>query len=108
MISNAISTSSERKIISALTDVFIGQFVCQADPLRLMLDGSSIDNGLLELLHDGLMDGVALRSTSAKGDSGEAGDHNTHKILDRTRRFPEDDRRAIIRRFTFRLGVYPP
>jgi hypothetical protein len=32
----------------------------QTDPLRLMLYRASIDNGLLELLHNGLMDGIAL------------------------------------------------
>ena len=32
----------------------------QTNPLRLMFHGESIDNGMLERLHNGLMDGIAL------------------------------------------------
>lgn len=34
------------------TDVLISQLVCQTNPLRLMLHGRTIYDGMLELLND--------------------------------------------------------
>lgn len=42
------------------TDIFIRKLVGEADSLRLVLDRLSVDDGALELLDDGPMDGVAL------------------------------------------------
>ena len=44
------------------TYVFIGQLVGEPDPLRLVFHRLAIDNGRLELLGDGPVDGVALGS----------------------------------------------
>jgi hypothetical protein len=46
--------------ICGLTDVFVGQLVGQAHTLRLMLDGTTVNNGVLELFDDGFVDGIAL------------------------------------------------
>lgn len=43
-----------------LTDVFVRKLVGEADSLRLVLDRLAIDDGALELLDDGPMDGVTL------------------------------------------------
>ena len=43
------------------TDVLVCEFVTESDPLWLMLDGLAIDDCSLELLHNGPMDGIALR-----------------------------------------------
>ena len=45
-----------------LTDIFVCKLVRQAYPLRLMLHGLSVYNGMFELLHDCLMDGIALNT----------------------------------------------
>ena len=42
------------------TNVFVGELVCETDSLRLVLDGLAVDDGALELLNDGPMDGIAL------------------------------------------------
>lgn len=34
------------------TDILIGQFVCQTNPLRLMLHGRTVYDGMFELLDD--------------------------------------------------------
>ena len=43
-----------------LTDIFICEFVRKADPLRLMLDGLPVHDGMFELLHNCLVDSIAL------------------------------------------------
>jgi len=43
-----------------LTDILICQFVSQSYSLRLMLDRLPVDDGMLELLDDRFVDGVAL------------------------------------------------
>ena len=45
-----------------LTYVFILEFMCQSHPLRLMFDRAAIHDGMLKLLHDRLVDGIALCS----------------------------------------------
>ena len=45
-----------------LTDIFVGQFVSQSNPLGLMLHRSPVDNRLAELLDDGLVDSVTLHA----------------------------------------------
>jgi hypothetical protein len=47
-------------ILKTLTDVFVCKFVRQSDSLRLVFDRASIDNGMLELLNNGFVNGVAL------------------------------------------------
>ena len=42
------------------TNVLVGELVGETDSLRLVLDRLAIDDGALELLDDGPMDGVAL------------------------------------------------
>ena len=49
-----------RWIIWRLTDVFIGKFVGQTHPLRLVLHRLSIHDRVLELLHDSFVDSIAL------------------------------------------------
>lgn len=44
----------------ALTNVFICELVRKAHPLRLVLHGLSIHDGMLELLNNRLVNGVAL------------------------------------------------
>lgn len=44
----------------ALTNVFICKLVRKANSLRLMLYRLTIHNCMLELLHDGLVDSIAL------------------------------------------------
>lgn len=44
----------------ALTDVFVGEFVGQADPLGLMLHRPAVHDRGLELGDDGLVNGIAL------------------------------------------------
>ena len=45
-----------------LTDVLVAELVGQTHPLRLMLYGLSIHNRVLELLHDSLVNSIALTS----------------------------------------------
>jgi hypothetical protein len=45
-----------------ITNVFIRQFMGQANTLRLMLNRTTVYNGMFELFNNGLMDGVALYS----------------------------------------------
>lgn len=44
----------------SLTDILICKFVSKTDSLWLMLHGTTIDDSMLELLHDRLVDCVAL------------------------------------------------
>lgn len=43
-----------------LTDIFVGKLVGEPHTLRLMFHRLAIHNRLLELLDDGLVNGVAL------------------------------------------------
>lgn len=43
-----------------LTDVFVRKLMRQADTLGLMLDRFAVHDGVLELLHNGFVDGVTL------------------------------------------------
>ena len=49
-----------RRVFWALTDVLIGKFVGQTHPLWLMLHRLSIHDRVLELLHDSLVNSIAL------------------------------------------------
>jgi len=54
------------------TDILVSQFVRETNTLRLVLDGLAIDDGLLKLLGDCTMNGVALdkgESAHAPGES---------------------------------------
>lgn len=44
----------------SLTDIFVCEFMREADPLRLMLHGLTIHNCMFELFHNGLVNGIAL------------------------------------------------
>ena len=46
--------------VSRLTDILICELMRQADSLRLMFDRTTIDNGVFELLHNSLVNGVTL------------------------------------------------
>ena len=63
------ATSSQHGIKSGrhrnLTDIFVGQLVRQADPLRLVLHGPAVYDSLFELLDDGFVDSIALICVSA-------------------------------------------
>jgi hypothetical protein len=48
--------------VCPITNIFIRQFMGQANTLRLMLNGTTVYNGMFELFNNGLMDGVALYS----------------------------------------------
>ena len=56
------AAENQRPVRWQLTDVFVRQLVGQTDPLRLVLDRLAVHNGVLELLNDGLVDGIALSS----------------------------------------------
>lgn len=43
------------------TNIFVRQLMSQSYPLRLVLDGLAIHNGVLELLNDGLVDSITLQ-----------------------------------------------
>lgn len=58
-VDQSIHPSSPRPKES-LTDVFVRKLMGEPDSLWLMLHRSSIHDGLLELLNDGFMNGVAL------------------------------------------------
>lgn len=42
------------------TDIFVCKLVGKAHALWLMLDRLAVDDGVLEILHNGLVDGVTL------------------------------------------------
>ena len=46
--------------LQVLTDVFVGHLMGKTNSLRLMLNRLSIYNGMLKLVHDRLVDGIAL------------------------------------------------
>ena len=51
-------------LFGRLTDILIRQLMRKAHSLRLMLHRLSIDNGVLELLNDLFVNGVALGPVS--------------------------------------------
>lgn len=53
MWKSEVGVGTERAI---RTDIFVTEFVREADSLRLMLDGLAIDDGNLEVLCNGAMD----------------------------------------------------
>lgn len=76
--------------------------------LRLMLDRGAIDDGMLELLDDGLVDGVTLWTTSASPpEAGRAGSVVTYKIFDGAGGGAQHHRRAIIRQLSLGLRIDP-
>ena len=54
----AHSTNTNPKTKGQHTDILITQLMRQPDLLRLMLDTLAINNSPLEVLHNGLMNGV--------------------------------------------------
>jgi hypothetical protein len=48
-----------------LTNVFVGKLVTESYTLRLVLNGFAIHDGLTELLDDGLVNSIALRSSAS-------------------------------------------
>lgn len=63
MIVTADSQDETRRwTFGTLTDVLISKLMGQTHPLRLMFYGLSIHNRMLELLHDGFVNSVALTS----------------------------------------------
>lgn len=55
-----VSILASDHVWAQLTDIFISQLVRQPNALRLMLDRFAIYNSNLELLGNGLVNGVAL------------------------------------------------
>src|SRR3954470_6262978 len=93
------------------TDVFVGELVGEADSLRLVLDGLSVDDGTLELLNDGPMDGIALLlgcwsacvTSTFRGKHGKGG--RAYKVFDGALVGAEDDGRRVVWHLALGLGV---
>lgn len=54
--------TTERNGHGPLTYVFVREFVAQSDSLWLMLDGTTVNDGMLEGLNDRFVDRIALSS----------------------------------------------
>lgn len=90
------------------TDIFVRQLVGEADSLRLVLDRLAVDDGALELLDNGPMDGVALLlgcwSACVSGVNTEKGER-AYKVFDRALVGAEDDGRRVVWHLALGLGV---
>ena len=83
----------------------------QANTLRLMLNRTTVYNGMFELFNNGLMDGVALYShtgqpnlLSSRQDGGYMG---THKIFDCRGVLPQNNWRTVVWLLALWLGINP-
>lgn len=82
-----VSAAIYARLVGELTDILVGELVGQAYALRLMFHGFAIDYCMLELLHNSLVDRVALaqvRWTKLRWRDA------AHKILNRTCSFPQN------------------
>jgi hypothetical protein len=86
-----------------LTDVLVGELVCQAYALWLMLDRLAVDYCLSELLYDGLVDRVALCALLAS--LPPLPKIKTYKVLHCASRRPEHDGSGIVGHFALGLRV---
>lgn len=65
----------------------------------------SIHDSVLELLHDGFVDSIALTFYQHRQMNQES---TTYKILDATSVLPQHDRRVVVWRLAFRLRIDTP
>ena len=82
----------------------------QANTLRLMLNRTTVYNGMFELFNNGLMDGVALYSYTGQPlvvKSSGWGYMGTHKIFDCRGVLPQNNRRTVVWLLALWLGINP-
>lgn len=87
-----------------LTNILIIQFVTQAYPLRLVLDGFAVHNSRLKLLYNRPVDGVTLKDVLVGSRRGRRS-CVTYEILNSAPVCSQHDRGRIVRLFSFRLCV---
>lgn len=87
-----------------LTDVLISKFVRKTDPLWLMSHRLSVHNGDLELLHDGLVNSIALYHYVNREQTSRCR-VMTYEILDCASACSKHNWSCVIWHFTLWLGV---
>lgn len=92
------------------TDIFVGEFVSEPNPLWLMFDRPSVNDGMLELFEDRLVDGVTLQRVrsqfSCTSDCCVKG-REAYEIFNRASILFQHDRCRIVRRFPLGFGINP-
>ena len=78
----------------------------QANTLRLMLNRTTVYNGMFELFNNGLMDGVALHESVTFVVKSLVWGH-THEIFDCRGVPPQNNWRTVVWLLAFWLGINP-